>query len=55
MDTSHIFLQSVLAVLPLIGGVLVLEGLKPVLRMKWDFLFALWLSPSCQEWGLLPR
>lgn len=55
MDTSHVFLQGVLAVFPLIGRVVALEGLKPVLGMKWDFLFALWLLPFCQGRGLLPR
>ena len=40
MDASHIFPQSVLAVIPLIGICLVVLCPEPVLDMKRGFLFA---------------
>ena len=46
MDASHIFPQSVLAVIPLIGMWLLVLCPEPVLDMKQGFLFALWLSLS---------
>ena len=44
MDASHIFPQSVLAVIPLIGMWLLVLCPEPVLDMKQGFLFALGLS-----------
>ena len=49
MDASHVFPQSVLAANPLVQGVwLVLWCPDPVLDIGRGFLFAPWLSPSCQ-------
>lgn len=46
MDASHIFPQSVLAVIPLIWMWLVVVCPEPVLDMKRGFLFTSWLSLS---------
>ena len=49
IDASHVFPQSVLSVIPLIGGVMVLWCPEPALDVQWGLLFALCLSQPC--WG----
>ena len=48
MDASHVFPQGVLAMVLLIGDVIGVGVSGACAILRWSFLYALWLSLSCQ-------